>query len=281
MELIIRSPLETECPMITSLWEAVFADGPAFTVPFLETAEPARNALCAFERERLVGMLFLLPAVLSLSGEAMEARYLYGAATAPDFRGRGVFRRLEQEAARAAREAGARAIGLVPAEPGLYQMYQKLGYRTRFWLSETLVPAMIAPKASIAVCREPDFLALRREMLRRRENYFDLYPALCEFRYREFVRAGGEILYIQTPEGNGYTAGRPAGEEYRIAETSLSGLALAHAAGAIRLATGARRVRVTGKEGARRPAGMVKLLDDTVEPRALLRADPYLNLMLT
>lgn len=281
MELTIRRPTEPELPALRALWQVVFGDPAEYIAAFEQAADPCKTALCAFREDGwLAGMLFLLPAVLTLQGAGYEARYVYAVATERSCRGQGVFTALQREAERVALADGAYALTLLPSSPSLYEMYQKFGYRTRFGLSETRVSPMASPVAALSPCDRSDFLTLRRNLLRGMENSFDLYPSLCEFRYTDILAAGGEIWLARTPYGRGYLVGRREDELYRVAETSLTGLALSHAAGALCRATGARRVSVCGKSGVRRPAGMIKILDERIDPRELAGADPYMHLML-
>lgn len=281
MRFELRHPTEAELPELRALWQIVFGDTAAYVETFERFANPCKTALCAFREDGwLAGMLFLLPAVLTLRGVGYEARYVYAVATERSCRNQGVFTALHREAERLAAYDDVSVLALLPSSAPLYEMYEKFGYRTRFSLGQTLVSPMTSPCAELVPCAMEDFLTLRRNSLRQMGNSFDLYPALCEFRYHDILAAGGEIWYARTACGSGYLVGRPEGEIYRVAETSLSGEALSHAAGALCRAFGTRRVSVIGKNGVRRPAGMLKALDERVDLRALAGEDVYMHLML-
>lgn len=263
-----------------TLWQNLFGDSTEYIENFFLAAKPLETGLCAFDGEILAGMLFSLPGVFVLEGKAYDGRYLYAVSTDPAYRRQGVMTDLEAEACRQAAGEGARCMVLVPADAGLFSMYEKLGYRTRFRLSRTRIPAPVCPKARLSPCPMEEFLAMRREMLRRLESYFDFYPDMGEYRYREFAGTGREILRAETPYGTGYLAGHPEEKEYLIEETSLGGNALAQAAGELACRYGVKRVVSTGRYGTSSPYGMLKLLDNSIDGERARKANAYLNLML-
>lgn len=228
-------------------------------------------------------MLFLLPAVLTLGGAPRSARYVYGAATDPAYRRRGILRALEELAVRQARDAGACVLALTPKRPEHFRVYQRLGYRTRFYLGERQIAPGLSSGTVLVPCEADEFLSFRRKLLVRDGNTLELGPDLCEYRYYEYLfpvsgRPRGEIHRVEQGLSTGYTAGRRIGGTYWIEETDLSGEVLAGAAGALLERSGARRVMVRGREGRRSPYGMLKPLDPALSrlPPSLL----YMNLML-
>lgn len=226
-------------------------------------------------------MLFLPKALLTMDGESSDARYLYGVATALSYRGKGVMTRLEAEACRLAKAEGAKSIALVPAGKTLFDMYAKLGYRTRFYLGTAKVSPCVVSAAAVLPCSMNDFLVLRRDMLRKKRCSFDFYPEFSQFAYREYLFSGGEILKIETGKAVGYTVGIREGENcYRIQETDLSGQALAEAAGALRERHGTGEILLTGQCGGRKPFAMLKTLDPSVNSRKVRLMDAYANLMI-
>lgn len=278
--LEIRNPVPEEYGALRSLWQSVFGDGPDYIDRFFQSADPSACALTAWDGERLASMLYLLPSVFTLDGVSCDGCYVYAVATDPDYRGRGIMTRLEGAACRLAAQDGAKCMALVPANAGLFPMYHKLGYRTRFYLGTSEVAPAVKPAAKLSRCSRNDFLTLRRELLRGKACSFDLYPSGCEYRYHEFQSSGGEILLAEASGAVGYLAGRREGEVYRIAETSLTGRPLAEAAGVLRSRDGVRRVLVTGSCGTLHPYGMLKLLDGAPDGARIRTAAPYMNLML-
>lgn len=280
MNLNLRRPAPSEYDVLRRLWMTAFGDSRETVDLFFSAVDPAAHALTAWDGTRLVSMLFLLPSVLTVDGVSYDAEYVYAVATDPEYRGQGAMTRLEQEAVRFARHAGASCLALVPASEELFRMYAKLGYRTRFFLGRIRVAPQLLPEGRLESCGEEAFLAMRRAMLRGLSGSFDFYPSLCEFRFREFLFSGGEILCYSGRDGDGYLAGTLRNDAYYIAETSLPWGALSHAAGLLQRRLGVEKIFLTGKSGVSYPFGMLKLLDDRLSYREAAKALPYMNLML-
>lgn len=263
-----------------SLWQRVFGDAPEMIGAFFDHAPFERTCFAALSGETLAGMLFSLPAVFYLNNTAQESRYLYAVATDPAFRGRGVMTALESYACDTARAEGARFAALVPAERSLFSMYRKLGYRTFFFHGRTQIPRMLGAEASFSPCGLNDFLAFRRGLLALHSAAFELYPAMCVFRYEDFLRTGGKIVLAETSCGSGYLAFEKEKDTLFIWETSLSGKALALAAGALCREKGALRIFAEGVGGKSKPYGMIKPLFQENGQKIPLKIDGYMNLML-
>ena len=169
---------------------------------------------------------------------------------------------------------------MLPADTGLYALYQKFGYRTRFFMGETQVAPMLSPRAALSPCNAEQFAALRREWLERTGNFCDLDQVLHGFRYFDVQTDGGEIWLVRTPDGDGYVVGKKTESGYHAAEISLQGPALSHAAGAICRMSGARRFYVKGRYGTRTAAGMIRTLSSQLDQAELMKAGLYMNLML-
>lgn len=276
--------MSADAPAVKTLWQSSFADSPEYIDFAMDGLEAISHGLAAFDGNKLVSMLFLLKAVLCLDGEACDVRYVYGVATETAYRKRGILRELDAAAAELARSEGAKAMVLIPAEPWLFGVYQRLGYRTRFYGTEGTLSPSVQSGAVLLPCSPGDFLTLRRENLRKRDNYCDFYPELCEYRYYEYLfpyagRPHGEIYRVESGKTVGYTVGYCDGKRYVIQETDLSGWALAEAAGALKESVGADSVTVMGQTGKRFPLGMIKLLDPSLDKNRVRLADLYMNLM--
>lgn len=263
-----------------SLWQHVFGDRPEMIGAFFDSAPFDQTCFAALSGGTLVGMLFSLPAVFYLENTAQKSRYLYAVATDPAFRGRGVMTALESYACDTARAEGARFAALVPAEQSLFSMYRKLGYRTFFFHGRAQLPRMIGAEAVFSRCGLNEFLAFRRGLLASHSAAFELYPAMCVFRYEDFLRTGGEIVLAETACGSGYLAFEKENDTLFIRETSLAGKALALAAGALCREKDALRIFVEGTGGKSQPYGMIKPLFQENGQKIPLKIDGYMNLML-
>ena len=142
----IEHPGEKTVPALRMLWKTAFGDDDAFLNDFFTLAWQPDHSLCALEGEALAGMLYWLDG----SCEEQKIGYIYAVATAPAFQGRGICRRLLEEAEKTLKARGYGAALLVPGSPGLRGMYEKLGWKT-------------VTKVDAFTCRgEEQFLTLRR-----------------------------------------------------------------------------------------------------------------------
>lgn len=108
------------------LWLACFGDDEEFVDAFLIRYYDARRMLAATEKGVVRAMLHLVPFTSGMG----RAVYLYGIATDPAFRGRGLASRLLREALRRCDAAGIATTLLVPAsgEPRLRDFYARFGF---------------------------------------------------------------------------------------------------------------------------------------------------------
>ena len=142
----IEHPGEKDVPALRQLWKTAFGDDDGFLDDFFALAWQADHSLCAREGEGLAGMLYWLDG--SCGGQKIG--YLYAVATAPACRGRGICRRLLEQAEQILKSRGYGAALLVPGSPGLRGMYEKLGWKT-------------VTKVDVFACRaEEQLLTLRR-----------------------------------------------------------------------------------------------------------------------
>ena len=122
----IRYPCEQDIPGLRKLWKQAFGDTDEYLDLFFGTAFAPMRSLCVPEGDAVVAAMYWLDA--ECNGKPIA--YLYAVATAEASRGRGLCRRLTEQAHRLLRQRGYAGAILVPAEPGLFIMYEKMGYRT-------------------------------------------------------------------------------------------------------------------------------------------------------
>ena len=116
------------------LWLESFEDTPEAVDFFLSNWLLPGNCVAAWDRGKLVAALYLLPGVWQEEGRRYPAQYIYGAATAPAFRGRGWMGHVLAFAdSTAARKRGAQVSCLLPANASLYPFYAQYGYETVFY----------------------------------------------------------------------------------------------------------------------------------------------------
>ncbi len=109
---------------LSQLWQLAFGDEQEWIDLFFETAY-------ALERCRWIqvdGQLAAALYWLDSSCDGNRLAYIYAVATHPDYRGRGLCRRLMMETHRDLQDMGYAGAIVVPAEVGLREMYGKMGY---------------------------------------------------------------------------------------------------------------------------------------------------------
>ena len=110
---------------LKSLWKQAFGDDDAFLDLFFSTAyAPERCRWLAVE-DRLAAVLYWFDCTWS----GTKYAYIYAVATDNAFRGQGLCRRLMEDTHQALLTQGYAGAILVPGEPGLFEMYRKMGYR--------------------------------------------------------------------------------------------------------------------------------------------------------
>lgn len=109
-----------------TLWQQVFGDGDDFIDSFLMRYYSPRRMLTADCEGKTAAMLHMLP----FESELGRTTYIYGVATAPEFRRRGLATQLMREAMRLVGERGDDAAFLIPTpgKAGLHEFYTRFGF---------------------------------------------------------------------------------------------------------------------------------------------------------
>lgn len=120
----INFPAPGQTAALRELWKAAFGDEDAFLDGFFSTAfSPSR---C--RRIEEAGCILAALYWFDVTCDGKKMAYIYAVATDPAHRGRGLCRRLMEDAKAVLQAQGYAGILLVPCEPGLVCMYAKLGY---------------------------------------------------------------------------------------------------------------------------------------------------------
>lgn len=121
----IDIPVPGQVHKLCSLWHLAFGDEEAFMDAFFTTGFSPERCLCVTENDTVTAALYWFPALC----EGQSIAYIYGVATHPEYRGRGLCRKLMEKAHDHLRTLGFSGCILVPQQENLRQMYRKLGYR--------------------------------------------------------------------------------------------------------------------------------------------------------
>lgn len=158
--MICKQPGPEQIPQLLTLWREAFGEWNHFWEMFLETAFSPDRCRCITEDGQVTAALTWL----DCSCEGQKLAYLYAVVTHPDHRGRGLCRKLLAWVHEDLREQEYAAALLVPAEPGLREMYRKLGYEPGTRVSEFACEARGETMTLRAVGTE-EYAALRRQFL--------------------------------------------------------------------------------------------------------------------
>ena len=207
-------------PALKELWKLSFGDPEGYIDLFFEHRFRDKECLVDVEGERVAGMLFLLPiTVITPLGE-MDARYIYGVATHPDFRGRGISTRLLHRAHREMEKEDVILSILVPATKELFQFYEHRGYAIEFNCRRMALPAGEIPPGEGVPLAESSFAgeaALRNRYFNRCHMFGRWDTRALSYQDIEAGYTGGEVLSFP----GGYAYCLPDGDKVLVKELVL------------------------------------------------------------
>jgi GNAT superfamily N-acetyltransferase len=153
------------------------------------------------ENGRPVSMMTLMN--VEINGQ--KGAYVYAVATLPEYRHRGLMRKLDGFAKQIMSQRGCNFSVLVPAERTLFAMYEKLGYHADFFLWEGEIDASGEAIFPVSLCSFSDFCRMRAQFLEKLGS--GVVHPLSELRYiyEEIRQFSGEVFRIDAPEP-GYAA---------------------------------------------------------------------------
>ena len=117
---------------VKQLWQLCFNDSEAFLEMYFRLRYNERVNMALQADEKVVSALQLLPYPMTFRGATVETRYVSGTCTHPDYRNRGLMRRLLRQALERTMQEGAMFSTLIPAEPWLFDYYARSGYAPLF-----------------------------------------------------------------------------------------------------------------------------------------------------
>jgi GNAT superfamily N-acetyltransferase len=151
---------------LSALWCECFGDPKRIPDFFLNNIFSPKDCLVYRVGNELAAAVYLLPARICRAGEAAQAHYVFAAATARRYRGRGYMSSLLAGAALVGSRRGDCYSAVLPADDGLYRFYEAAGYRDFFKVhyretDESELRAA-AEKAGTPSRLLPDWAALNR-----------------------------------------------------------------------------------------------------------------------
>lgn len=286
MSIEVKYPEEHNVYAMKRIWKICFGDTDEYINFFFEKVYKKENALVAFYDLKPVGMLFMLPCKLKINDREYKGNYLYAVCTKPDYRNKGIMRQLELGAQFVAKALKLDFLCLVPATPSLFKMYEKLDYKSTFYLGHK--KAMVFPSShvegiEISNCSKDEFISIRNTFLNQKACYLDFNESLIDFRYENFIHLEWQLLHIKANGNSHYIAGYLQDDTFIIHETTLDTdlLNLALPLVAERFDTTFIKARgLKGKIDSIEPFGMFKWTNSEMNSSNIKSLNPYMNLML-
>ena len=130
--MITDAVSKVEVHRLKALWKEAFGDPDRFIDLFFEQAYDPRRCGFLMMEGKLAAALYWLDCGL---GEEKLA-YLYAVATAKEFQGRGLCRKLMERTHRDLKAMGYAGAVLVPGSESLFRMYEKMGYEVCAYVRE-------------------------------------------------------------------------------------------------------------------------------------------------
>lgn len=126
---------------LSGLWKDVFSDDDEFISIFFDKQYGRCETFCSEQNGKLVSAFYLLPCDIVFDGQSFSGRYLYAAATYPEYRGRALMSCLIKEAQDYCRKNEVDFIALLPAEDSLYGYYERFGFKEAMYRYEAMIKA--------------------------------------------------------------------------------------------------------------------------------------------
>lgn len=171
------------------LWMQIFGDSESYIRSFYNSFDTVGNVFTEYDGNILCGMVNRVP----IKYGRHNGGYIYAACTHPDYRGKGIFRKLLSQA-----ESDMPFIMLIPAEPNLYEMYRKLGYNKTAY---TIYPCEINTVHNFTKPFDGDFAKLYSLYLQNLgDNEFIKSYDIFVLSVSEYVQ-NGRVYYNETTDG--------------------------------------------------------------------------------
>lgn len=135
----IRFPLESEYESLKALWQTAFDDTKESLDYFFKNTISPERVLAVFDGSAPVSALYMLESDILNNGKSYSAYYIYAVCTHPDYRGKGLMKKLFKELFGIAKSRKIDYLFLVPEEEYLFGIYERLGFKTGFAYSERAV----------------------------------------------------------------------------------------------------------------------------------------------
>lgn len=122
----IDAPAASQIHQLRQLWKLAFGDEDAFIDMFFDNGFALERCRCLTAENQIAAALYWF----ETECDGQKLAYLYGVATHPEHRGKGLCHQLMMDTHSHLAALGYSGIVLVPQKEGLREMYRKMGYQT-------------------------------------------------------------------------------------------------------------------------------------------------------
>ncbi len=202
---IVYANREKDGEQIEKIWKSCFGDEEEYIRFYMEHRMTEENMLIIREDQKVVSMASFLPVRYLCEGQYVDARYVYAVATLPEYRGRGLAKRILTFA----QKHYDKPLILAPAEESLMRYYETLGFQKAFpdtrgemkdtlaaleWTENEDADDMIKPLTAQEYVQIRDEKCAREGYVRWDEDAVCYAIALCE-------RYGGVAAAVERTKG--------------------------------------------------------------------------------
>lgn len=233
---VVYADRDRDGAQIAQIWKTCFGDEEEYIDFYLNNRMTEDNMLIICEDGRAVSMAGFLPVRYLCDGEYVDARYVYAAATLPEYRRRGHAGRILQFA----HEHYGQPLILAPAEEGLVRYYERMGFQrafpdTRVRMQQDMealaLPEEDEEKYRMSPITAEEYVRLRDEKCAR-EGYVSWDVTAVSYMMELCARYGGQTAAVyrgedaDVAETADFLMYQKEDEELVIVETSLETEAL-------------------------------------------------------
>lgn len=137
---------------VKELWKLCFDDSDRFIEIYFNSRYSDEINIAIESEGQVISALQMIPYPMTFSNHTIPTSYISGACTHPDFRGKGIMSRLLSQAFAQMLRKGESLSTLIPAEPWLFDYYERMGYAPVFgYATETVTATDTIPSKDIVV----------------------------------------------------------------------------------------------------------------------------------
>lgn len=234
---MIRFADETMRDDVSRLWHDCFGDSNEYVDFFLDQFDISKHMLVFIDGEKPVSMLSMLPmSVVTKVGMTLSGRYIYGVATDPRYRGRGISSKLLEHAHQYLRSVGVRVSILAPASGDLFNFYHQRGFESEFFIGSAAVNAEeLSPFTESFFVNEAsvtEYSVIREKAFSGSAMFVRWESDALQYRMAETSMLGGETLLLYTdPTTRAIAVCHNEGDVVNIKELALDGMSIPTALG--------------------------------------------------